>query len=146
MVRNTLYIIIVLVGLLCSGCQNNGNIGTMFGSWRLDEMTVNGDVGIGQEITNTVFSFQNNIVAVTSQYDDYMSNLEVYGTWLWYNEDTLMFSFQNYENPANNVAPYWIGFTTDEVMTMRVTDRTSRTMTLHWEYDGNEYVYKLKKI
>lgn len=136
--------------MLASACQNNGDIGEMFGVWRLDSYTCNGDRLRDRYIDNTTFSFQSNIVEVISQYDDYMSAYMAYGQWIWLNDDTLMLSFQQRDDTGGDQsqygAPRWIGFTSKEVMKMHVSGRGSGRLTLTWDFEGVQYVYKLKKM
>ncbi len=139
-----------MLTLLATACQNNGDIGDMYGVWRLDSYTLDGEPCHDKYIDNTTFSFQNNIVEVISQYDNYMSAYQTYGHWIWRNDGTLMLSFQQHDDTGLDQsqynAPYWIGFTKKEVMIMQVSDRTGSRMTLSWEHDGMMHVYKLKKM
>jgi len=141
---------IALIAVLCGGCQNNGDIGMMFGVWRLDSFSVGGELRSDRYIDNTTFLFQSDVMEVVSQYDGYMSAYQNYGTWAWKDENTLIFNFQHHDNrPASEqsayTAPYWICFTGDEPMEMRISDRIGKKMTLTWQYEGIDYVYKLKK-
>ncbi len=135
--------------MFASACQNNGDIGDLFGVWALESYTVDGNRCRDRYIDNTTFSFQNNIVEVVSQYDDYLSAYQTYGEWIWRDGDTLMFSFQHHDDTDSQEqysAPTWIGFTAREIMMVNVSDRSSRRMTLTWDYEGSTHVYKLKKM
>lgn len=150
MKRNTLYILAVLLAVILPSCQDNGNIGPLYGVWRLDSYTVDGQSCHDMYIDNTTFAFQGDIVEVISQYDDYMSAYMTYGTWAWRDEDTLMFNFMHHDDSeiyqSQYNAPAWIGFTSGEIMEMQVSVRSGSRMTLTWQHDGKSYVYRLKKM
>lgn len=150
MKKYTLYILISLLAVVLSSCQNNGDIGYLYGVWGLDSYTVDGQELHDKYIDNTTFSFQSDIVEVVSQYDDYMSAYMSYGTWEWGSGDTLMFNFMHHDDTgiyeSQYQAPAWIGFTSGELMMMQVNGLSGSRMTLSWQHEGKSYVYRLKKM
>ena len=141
-------ILILAVGL--SSCQNDGYIGDLFGTWRLDEYTLDGKVQKGQLVETTTFSFQNDIVYVVALKDEHQTHNEQFGTWNDAGETfTLNFTHSDSETePGKDIysAPTWIGMTSVEPMVMTVDERSSRDMTFRWvSPDGATHIYKLHK-
>lgn len=140
----------VIVMLLTAACQNNGDIGDLYGTWRVDRYTADGEVVHGYA-DQTVFSFQSSVICIVHLTDDYGSNDRNYGTW---SEDgatlTLNFTHSDDENaPGTGVyrAPEWLGMTSDEPMVMDVSARSGSDMTLTWVSPlGVKNEYKLHKI
>ncbi len=143
--------IILLVFAIClSACQNNGDIGDLYGTWRLDSYAVDGVEQAGFEVENTTFSFQNNVVYVVTLKDEHQSHYEQYGTWKD-DGNTFTFNFTHSDNQTSAgedvyAAPSWLGMTSAEPMVMDVEKRSSSDMVFHWvSPDGAIRVYKLHK-
>ena len=69
-----------LLALILGACQNNGDIGRMFGTWRIDSYLVDGEEtdsitadGHKIPVSNVTFSFQNDIVNAVTVLDNYQS-------------------------------------------------------------------------
>lgn len=143
--------IIALVALLAaSSCtQNNGNIGELFGSWALREVTIDDTPADMAEATPTVFSFQANVVRVT-YYDDEYYHFNYLGTWTR-SDNTLDFDFTHHNNataPGEGPysAPTWLDFETG-VVTHTTIVRLDRG---HLDFTritpgGTTYLYKFEK-
>lgn len=143
--------------LAFTGCQNNGNIGRLFGTWRLDAYMVNGqsvDTIIVERdtvsVNNVTFSFQSEVVNVSILLDKYLSAWSTFGTWSE-EGDSFTFNF-THSDPYNALgtgsysAPVFIGMESNSIMTMKVTDSKRDSFTLNWtDSEGNSKIYKLHK-
>lgn len=145
--KRTLIYMMAAITLLISSCQNDGHIGPLFGTWRVDSYTRDG-VEVTMDYATT-FSFQNNIVEVNRLLDNLGDYTRGTGTW---SEDGnyLILDFTHYDSdtPAGTgiySAPSWLGMTSSEVMKMvRIID--GRNMTWTWTApDGAVCVYHLHK-
>lgn len=140
-----------MAAMALSGCQNNGDIGSMFGIWRVDAYMVDGTRVESPVINNTTVCFQGNVVEFVAVYDDYQSAYECYGTWAE-TATQFTFDFTHYDNdrlPGTDlyVAPAWLGMTTKAPMVMDITKKTGRELVLEWHdtAKGTTKTYKLKK-
>lgn len=58
--------LLMLVVILSPGCtRNNGNIGSIFGTWRLDALEIDGEAASDYN-DNCFWGFQNNIISFTT--------------------------------------------------------------------------------
>lgn len=143
------YILIILAAVLTSACQNNGDIGDLFGSWRVDSYTIDGQLQEGRP-TQTVFSFQSITVNVSLITDEYGGAWQRFGTWTE-TDSEFIFDFTHHDNnnaPGTGMyqAPEWLNFTSDAPMVLHKDQRSSRDMTLSFsDLDGRHHVYVLKK-
>lgn len=145
--NHTLYIkalAAVLLAIACAGCQNNGDIGYLFGTWRVDSFTADGTER-PEAAARTLISFQNDIIMVQELLDDHGTYENHFGTWSE-DGDMLTLDFTHTGGMADYSAPQWLGWTSDGPMTMQVAGRGSRDVT--WTYvspEGVTNVYKLHK-
>ena len=143
------HILIILAAVLTSACQNNGDIGDLFGSWRVDSYTIDGQLQEGRP-TQTVFSFQSITVNVSLITDEYGGAWQRFGTWTE-TDSEFIFDFTHHDNnnaPGTGMyqAPEWLNFTSDSPMVLHKDQRSSRDMTLSFsDLDGRRHVYVLKK-
>ncbi len=151
--KRLLYYFIAIVSILSLGsCQNNGYIGWIFGVWRVESYTVDGQRQDSEMIRNATFGFQNNIVNVVTYTDaeTLSDQIDNYGTWRedgeWFEFN---FSHSDYNNPPNTgiySVPYWLGFVSGEVMRMKIVERKGNTFKLQWQDpDGKLREYKFEK-
>lgn len=148
MKHTLLYIVAFATLLICGGCQNDGNIGDLFGTWRVDSYERDGaQVEIRGGAT---FSFQNSVVNAVLTVDDYGTNWSRFGSWEQPDDKTMRLDFTHHDdNTAVGTgiyaAPEWLGMTSAEVMTMDCTLKGD-DMTWTWTaLDGARCVYKLHK-
>lgn len=146
-----------IVAIVLGGCQNNGDIGRLFGSWRLDQYLVNGEqvtevsaYGETVPVKNIVFSFQSSVIKITTNLDDYLSYYSAFGSWKEEGDQfTIDFTHVDANTEAGNgqyQAPKWIGLISDVPMVMAVSDSKSKSFTLTWDApDGTVKTYKLSK-
>ncbi len=129
---------------------NNGDIGGCFGSWLLYDMKIDGETPDDFDPELTFWQFQNNIIdicRVEFMYD----RVTHWGTWSEENGKLLLnFMHHDGDEPSGiggYSAPAWIGFTSDEIMSLTFVKRESNRMTLSWNSpDGHLYIYSLRKI
>lgn len=139
--------IILLVAALWLGCgctHNNGDIGPLFGSWVLDEMTVDGvPEAFGEEYT--VMQFQGEIV-MTKLIDDRHSLLGYsVGTWIRH-DDVLDLNYTHHDDESEYRTPEWLLLTHGVINTMVILSLDSRHMHLqHTTPDGRIVQYKFRK-
>lgn len=125
-------IILLLVALMLgTGCTNNGDIGSLYGSWRVENITVDGQDLPLDENTTTSFNFQNNIVMV-KQSDVHHSYQYVVGTWQQTGANlTLTFHYHDDgTEPSEGMyaPPFWVGIT--EAITTFTMTLDNNIMTL----------------
>lgn len=145
-------IITVLLTLTESGCvTNNGDIGDYYGTWALDEITVDGtrNDSWNADGTWTNWSFQNNIICI-ARFNDLGDKTEAWGTWSE-QDGKLLLDYTHRENgteyqPYPYVAPRWIFFRPDAVNVMKIDSRNGRKMVLSATgEDGATITYSLRK-
>lgn len=143
--------IIAVILLALSSCRvNNGDIGDYFGSWSLYDMKIDGETPDDFDPELTFWQFQNNIIDICRV--GFMYDRDGHwGTWSEEN-DRLLLNFMHHdvdEAPGTGgySAPSWIGFTSDEIISLKFVSRDSKSMTLSWNSpDGRQYTYSLRKI
>lgn len=138
------FLTFAVMALALPACQNNGDIGDLYGTWRLDSFTIDGQPE-PEIAAQTLISFQNNIIEVQRIHDSDGSFTNYFGTWADTGE-LMTLNFTHSYDDGSFPAPEWLGWTSQEPMAIRVSDRSSRSMT--WTYtapDGTIYVYKLHK-
>lgn len=140
-------ILTALTLLLAGGCtQYNGHIGPIFGSWSLISLTEDGEpLEIESE---TVFSFQNEVVRVTKLVDPPYSVIHRFGNFTL-SDDVLALKFQNAPTSTGNylyTTPNWLYFPLDEPsILLSVSKLTGSEMVLTLDKDGMVYVYSFRK-
>lgn len=142
--------VLFLTLLFFSDCQNNGYIGYKFGVWRIDSYIADGQLITDELVSNTTIAFQGEVINVVALNDEYMGSFDQYGSW---SEDgnTLYLNFTHSDNnrPVGSdfySAPFWLGWTSSQIMTFEVEKHSSRDMT--WRYvspEGVLNIYKLHK-
>ncbi len=98
-------IIIALVGLLSVACtHNNGDIGPLFGKWKVTAIETDG-FQAPEYTGNVFFNFQSHTVEVTEILPEYVT-YDGYGTWSR-NGDELMLIFPdaNLQPPGASLLP-----------------------------------------
>ncbi len=79
--RQVIYsLLMILASVTLCGCQNNGDIGELFGAWKLEKMTIDGENDTNYK-NNVVWKFQNNIIQMQRVKEDEHTTVNTYGTW-----------------------------------------------------------------
>ncbi|MDO4319647.1 MAG: lipocalin-like domain-containing protein [Bacteroidales bacterium] len=144
------YLLPLLILAALAGCQNDGQIGFLFGTWRVDSYECDGRPVVQPEGQSTFFSFQGAVVCATVVSDSHGSHTREYGTWTDDgNRLTLNFTHSDDSTPqggAGYAPPAWMGMTADYPMEIEMTGRDTDDMTWRWiSGDGRTHVYKLHK-
>ncbi len=148
--RSTYTLLYILLLTVCTACtQNNGYIGSLFGTWALTSMTVNGETPKTFKSDDTFWSFQNTIINV-QQVADHYQYVSHYGTWEESDGQLLLnFTHSDDVNAAGEgpyLAPTWIGFPKNEIVELTYVTKKSRHMELTWtNRDGDVFYYILTK-
>lgn len=145
------YLAIISIAIMAAGCtQNNGNIGRLFGSWVLDEATLDGAPLVLPEGTETFWSFQGDIIMVTLSHGNHEYSKR-YGTFseLPDNIMRLTFTYSSDAVPEGTGiygAPEWLGFPSSGVFDLSVADSPKNRLVLTYSAPGNGiYIYKFSK-
>lgn len=138
--KKLIYIPLLMLVLLCGGCtQNNGDIGNLFGFWR-----VTGDGIALTDDEEAIWAFQNDILEITIQSPHHVAS-KTYGTYTD-NDNYLRIDFTHWKGVPNGGylyrMPAQLGLPGNEPFVMEVTKRGGGEMTL--TYEGR--TFKLKKI
>lgn len=105
LMKRILFIIIGLVCLLSTACtHNNGDIGPLFGKWKVTAIEADG-METAQYAGNIFLNFQSHTVEVTEILPDHIHN-DAFGNWSR-TGDELMLSFPDagMEPPASSMLP-----------------------------------------
>ena len=147
------FLIAVIYCCLTSCTRNNGDIGPWFGSWRLDEITIDGEQS-DEYAGNIVWKFQNNVFEMVKiLINDYTHGYEVcYATWSEHDEYMLI-DFQHHDDVYQ---PDWDGrykpfaethLPVNGVAELKIESQTGSRVQLTYQSptDGKTYCYKLSK-
>lgn len=121
--------------LLMAGCtQNNGDISPWFGYWRVESITLDGtpDAAYAGGMT---WSFQNNIIDITTPTDPHHSYSKVWGTWAADEaERTLTVDFTHWRDQGDEayayLAPAVLQINPDEPAVYSIESRKGRVTVL----------------
>lgn len=141
---------VLLAVMALTACQNDGQIGFWYGTWRVDSYECDGQAVMQPAGQNTFFSFQGAVVCATIVSDDHGDHTRNYGTWT---DDgltiTLNFTHSDSSTPQGGngyTPPAWMGMTSEYPMTIEVAGRDTDDMTWSWlSRDGKTHIYKLHK-
>lgn len=142
----------LLLAVLAAGCtQNNGHIGRIFGSWYLEEATID---GVPMELpvdTETFFSFQSDIVLVTLK-GTYGYKENYFGTFEQLSGGLLRlhFTYSDNDNPVGTgaySAPTWLGFPSEGVFDLQESSESKddKLVLTRVSDSGEIYIFKFTK-
>lgn len=138
------------VALLFGGCtRNNGDIGDLFGIWRLESLTADGEEieFIEGEMRALTWSFQSHIIYIRTIYD-YNETGGFFGTWTKENSILILnFTHENENGAGGFRPPSVLHLNPDGITPLSIHTLTSRHLEVsHINTDGIEYRYKFKKV
>lgn len=144
----TYMVLCIFLAAFMAGCtQNNGDIGPWFGTWRLDEILIDGDADENYR-DNIIWKFQSDVISIVEVDDVNHEANPSWGTWLLgdntitlefvYSDDIFGNSSDRYTPPAATHIP--AGATT-----MRVEKLTKGEIILSYQSADCVYTYYLKK-
>lgn len=130
---------------LCTGCtQNNGNIGFWFGTWRVTQVTIDGEPD--ENYANDLwFKFQTEVCDII-RVTDHNGNSEYWCKWSTSDDDKTLLLDYTFSGHAGYNPPACLPFQSDAINTLTVTKHSSRSISLSYQTpSGSTYVYSLKK-
>lgn len=147
------YIFPVVLTVLLQGCtRNDGDIGDLFGDWKLESLTADGEevklyVGTGKDdpILYT-WAFQSNVIRINTIYPDDRV-LDCYGTWQK-DDDVLELKFIYSDSQEGTDyrynAPEELCLSSDGITKLNIITLTGKKMDVSYvSADGIEYRYYL---
>lgn len=134
--RHKIFFSIIIITLL-SCTHNNGDIGPLFGQWKLTSILINGKPDRDYD-ENIFFAFQNDVTNMRMVYD-HNETYERYGRWEQNGDILLMI----YDDP--NHIPFSETYFNAGVNTCKIVTLNSKELILKRETDNNTYTYKFKK-
>lgn len=154
-ILNILMLVVALTAL--TGCtQNDGHIGDLFGTWRLEELTADGtplrlygipDKHWGKEVELYQWSFQGELVQIRTLYQ-YADFSTARGTFR-HTDGMLYLDFDHtyIEGTVGLTPPEALHLTLHGTTALKVTRLEGRNMTLEYtsDDDGVKYIYTLRK-
>lgn len=127
--------IIIITLLSCT--HNNGDIGPLFGQWKLTAILVNEKPDPNYD-ENIFFAFQNDITNMRIVRQNH-ENVETYGHWEQ-KGNILLLIYDDPDYSPLSETYFNAGINTCEIITLN-----SKKLILKREADNNTYVYKFKK-
>ncbi|MDE6860078.1 MAG: lipocalin-like domain-containing protein [Duncaniella sp.] len=143
-------LIMLVAGFISAGCtRNNGDIGDLFGDWRLDTLTAD---GLEMELYNGdvevyTWAFQSNIVRIQEIFT-YMDFSDYIGTWRR-DGDVLILDFTHHADygDENFSPPEDLHLVEHGVTKLDIVRLDSRKLQVSYRgEDGVEYMYFLHKV
>lgn len=146
-------ITLLIIALTFNACtHNNGDIGELFGTWKLQSITIDGEIDSSYE-DNVLWKFQSSVMCMIRANDSTHNRLESWGTWSYANDDTLLelnFTHTDNDNPKPGSTKYSplpeTHLPKSTIFTLDIIKLNSSEMILiYHSIEGKEYQYKLKK-
>lgn len=140
----------LLLGALAGCTRHNGDIGPLFGTWRLDGLERTGADGAAEEMPIEFYSwaFQSNILRITKIMDHHDFEISV-GTWSL-DEDVMTLNFTHSENNPDNIdyfrPPAELHLSSTGVTRLRVQRLDRKRLVMDYtDAEGDTYTYILNK-
>ena len=145
--KHLIYIAIAVIAATLTSCMHNGgDIGYLFGQWRLEQVEYN---DVAQECDTVFFSFQSNVFQIRKIiYNSY--DYSVFMGLYEHQEDFIKFNIYNY-NSKEILTPEYEQATLVDLASLhidtvvpvfKVIELDNKYMTLEY----NDYYYYLKKL
>lgn len=132
--------------------HNNGNIGELFGTWKLQSISIDGETDTSY-ICNVLWKFQSSVMCMVRANDDTHNKFESWGTWSYANDDTqleLNFTHTDNDNPNQGSMKYsplpetYLPKATISTLDITMLNGSEMILVYH-SIDGKEYRYKFKR-
>ncbi len=147
---------LILIIALCisfNACtHNNGYIGDLFGTWKLQSITIDGENDSTYQ-NNVFWKFQASVMCMIRANDETHNRNEGWGSWEYANDETqLIINFTHTDNGnpnigSNKYSPLpetYIPKAT--ISTLDIIELNNSKLTLKYiSEDGKEYIYKFKR-
>lgn len=146
-------ILLIVIALSFNACtHNNGDIGDLFGTWKLETITIDGEKDSSYQ-DNVLWKFQASVINMVRANDTTHDRSESWGTWSYANDDTqilLNFTHTDNDNPnqgSNKYSPLPETYLPKaRISTLNIVELNGKKMTLIYRADnGKEYIYYFKK-
>lgn len=154
--KSILYTIAFFALTLFSSCtHNNGDIGELFGTWKLQSITINNEIDTTYQ--NDIFwKYQASVTSMIKVNDDTHDFSDVWGTWRYVNDGSAIeFDYTHSDNdniqgsfkysplpethlPSNSIFIMDVQELNDSHMTLRYLSENDSSLI-------SEYIYKFKK-
>ena len=149
----TRFIALLIIALTFNACtHNNGDIGDLFGTWKLQSITINGETD-AEYHNNVLWKFQASIISMVRADDNTHDKFESWGTWSYANDDSqIVMNFTHTDN--DNVKPGSAKYSPlpethlpgGTSFTLDIKKLNGSEMTLcYTSNEGIKYVYQFKK-
>ena len=149
MIKSIKYLLLTVVLTALCGCtRNNGDIGDLFGTWRVEEITADGEpteLFTPEKLAYT-WAFQSHIIYIQTikPHDSYD---RARGTWVQDGDIlALDFNHTDIDGDLNYTPPAEMHLVADGITRLEIKELTNKR--IHLEYtaaDGIRYAYFLKK-
>ncbi|MBR5844382.1 MAG: lipocalin-like domain-containing protein [Bacteroidaceae bacterium] len=145
--KHLIYIALTVVALALASCmQNGGNIGYLYGQWRLEQVE---HENVATECDTVFFSFQSNVFQIRKIiYDSY--DYSVFMGLYEHQNDHIKFNIYNY-NSQEILTPEYEHVVLNDLASLhidtvvplfKVVELNNKYMTLEY----NDYLYYFKKL
>ena len=151
----TRIIALLFIALSLNACtHNNGDIGALFGTWKLESITADNEIdSVYAEADNIIWKFQSSVMSMIRANDSTHNRLETWGSWSYANDDTqllLDFTHTDSYNPKPGSTKYSplpeLHMPKASTFYVDIIKLNGKEMTLRYNAtDGKEYIYKFKK-
>ena len=151
----TRIIALLIIALSLNACtHNNGDIGDLFGTWKLESIAINGEIDENYaKSSNVIWKFQASVISMIRANDTTHDRLESWGTWNYANDETqLVLNFTHTDNDNNRPGlPKYSPLEETHlpkatISTLDIKELNGKRMVLiYHSTDGVEYTYHLKR-
>ena len=151
----TRIIALLIIALSLNACtHNNGDIGDLFGTWKLESIAINGEIDENYaKSSNVIWKFQASVISMIRANDTTHDRLESWGTWNYANDETqlvLNFTHTDSYNPNPGSTKYSplpeLHMPKASTFYVDIIKLNGKAMTLRYNAtDGKEYIYQFKK-
>lgn len=147
---------LILIIALCisfNACtHNNGDIGNLFGTWKLQSITINGEIDSTYQ-NNVLWKFQATVMSMIRANDVTHERQEGWGSWEYANDETQLvvnFTHTDDYNPKTGSSKYSplpeTYIPKASISTLDIIELNNSKLTLKYiSEDGKEYIYKFKR-
>lgn len=148
-------ITLIAISLSFNACtHNNGDIGDLFGTWKLQSITINDDLDSVYQSKNNIFwKYQASIISMLQVNDTTHSRIESWGTWKYVNDGKCIeYNFTHTDNNHPQIGSEYYSPLPDThlpkgcIFILDILNISGDNMSLKYiSDDGKQYIYKFKK-
>lgn len=147
------FFLIISLALFFNACtHNNGDIGELFGTWKLQSITINNSLDTNYQ-NNILWKFQSSIISMIKTNDATHDRFESWGTWEYANDGSqIIFDFTHFDNDnpvgADKYSPLsetHLPKATKIRLDIKKLNGNEMILSYIDDSNGDSYIYKLKK-